>query len=924
MKKITLILAFLFASIVAFAQSGNITSKQVDTVSVQTTATAVSRTSTTTTLQAYSGTATTVIVVATDGTGGTFTYSTSALTADGGTIFAATGKGSGFWVRQYNPADGIKVVWFGDNQAGMAKAITLAGTNGKVVFTPNKTYSQTDQLVPLSGQIWVGNNATIQRQTESIVTITSTVSSSATSFTVSSVPSTWVAGVSYIQIFPGQGSTGASPLVQIQSIVGNTITLYGAIGAGLYNSATSYASGSSVWRVWTQVVNPSHVNHEIDNLNFDGNSSTSVANDYWGGNIALYSAAPAVRIIGCNFINMGADCIEGQGLYVTGCTYNNLNNSFIHLTADFTVSPALYPSEIFDNKGTNSNQIESAGTNGSQHSEGVITFSYTSGYSFIHDNWFKGGLDSFVGTIAMGAVTQSGATRFMRIHDNQVFNQAGIIYGFSANNTELIKPGEIIFDDNQFDNCGTTTPFPATLSATWAYIDKIVWFNNILSGGTTITIPAEVFTTDAIANVGSTANIQTNTSYNIDGNGTLGGNLSVAGTSTFTGTGSFTNNATVGGTFAVTGTSSFTGNLNVGGSLNTTESLGLHKNITGGTGAYAIYNDGAIQSGVTSSAYMNYSRPSTQATSFTLSTLTHYYAYGFTLGSGSAVTTQIGFEAESAMTGATNNYGFYGNLAANTGVYNFYAPGTGQNWFNGKTGFGSGVSTPTGEVTIGAGTATLAPIVITSGTDLTTAAAGSFEFNGTRLAFSPSTTRKRVPLYTDATPTSNYILVGNGTDFTLTAPTGTGSPVEAASPTLSGTPLSTTAAQNTNTTQIATTAFTEANVLTRRTLTAVNSSATLTAAQMQSGVVTTSTTAVAFTTATAAQLYTQFGSPAQGSSFLFVIDNTASTSSGAITITLGTGITSGVTPGLTVAIGKSQTYIVTFTSSTAAVMGQLL
>lgn len=225
--------------------------------------------------------------------------------------------------------------------------------------------------------------------------------------------------------------------------------------------------------------------------------------------------------------------------------------------------------------------------------------------------------------------------------------------------------------------------------------------------------------------------------------------------------------------------------------------------------------------------------------------------------------------------------------------------------------------------TANAGTTTVAPIVLTPGTDLTTAAAGSFEYNGTRLAFSPSTTRKRVPLYTDATPTTNYILVGNGTDFTLTAPTGTGAPVEAASPTLSGTPLSTTASQNTNTTQIATTAYVAANVLTRRTLTAVNASATLTAAQMQSGVVTTSTVAVAFTTATAAQLYTQLGSPMQGSSFTFPIDNTASTSSGAITITLGTGLTSGLNPGLTVPIGKSLTYMITFTSSTTAVMGQI-
>ena len=141
--------------------------------------------------------------------------------------------------------------------------------------------------------------------------------------------------------------------------------------------------------------------------------------------------------------------------------------------------------------------------------------------------------------------------------------------------------------------------------------------------------------------------------------------------------------------------------------------------------------------------------------------------------------------------------------------------------------------------------------------------------------------------------------------------------------TFSATVSGPTAAQNTNTTQLASTAFVESNVLTRRTLTAVNASATLTAAQMQSGTSTSSTTAVAFTTPTAAQLYTQFGNPAQGSSFFYVCDNTASTSAGAITFTLGTGLTSGLNPGLTVPIGKSQTYMITFTSSTTAVMSQI-
>lgn len=55
--------------------------------------------------------------------------------------------------------------------------------------------------------------------------------------------------------------------------------------------------------------------------------------------------------------------------------------------------------------------------------------------------------------------------------------------------------------------------------------------------------------------------------------------------------------------------------------------------------------------------------------------------------------------------------------------------------------------------------------------------------------------------------------------------------------------------------------------------------------------------------------------------FMFVIDNVAGV--GAVNLTLGTGMSSGVNPGLNVPLGKSQTYLVTVTSSTTCVMSQI-
>jgi hypothetical protein len=63
------------------------------------------------------------------------------------------------------------------------------------------------------------------------------------------------------------------------------------------------------------------------------------------------------------------------------------------------------------------------------------------------------------------------------------------------------------------------------------------------------------------------------------------------------------------------------------------------------------------------------------------SAITHYYAVQGTI-SGTA-TNQFGFRVFSNLTGATNNFGFYSDIAAATGRWNFYANGTAPNYFRG-------------------------------------------------------------------------------------------------------------------------------------------------------------------------------------------------------------------------------------------------
>jgi hypothetical protein len=71
-----------------------------------------------------------------------------------------------------------------------------------------------------------------------------------------------------------------------------------------------------------------------------------------------------------------------------------------------------------------------------------------------------------------------------------------------------------------------------------------------------------------------------------------------------------------------------------------------------------------------------------------LSSINHFSAIQGNIGAGSSVTNQYGFFCASN-TGATNNFGFYGNIASGTGRWNFYANGTADNYFAGNVGIGT-------------------------------------------------------------------------------------------------------------------------------------------------------------------------------------------------------------------------------------------
>ena len=140
------------------------------------------------------------------------------------------------------------------------------------------------------------------------------------------------------------------------------------------------------------------------------------------------------------------------------------------------------------------------------------------------------------------------------------------------------------------------------------------------------------------------------------------------------------------------------GNVGIGTSSLTGYSLRVGKTVTGAVDSVGVLSNGLVQSDVTSSAAQLQAQIGLAASAFTLSNAFGLYVGQTALSGGAAITSQYGVYVANSLTGATNNYGFYSNIASGTGRWNFYANGTADNYFAGNVGIGT--SSPTNKLTV--------------------------------------------------------------------------------------------------------------------------------------------------------------------------------------------------------------------------------
>lgn len=201
--------------------------------------------------------------------------------------------------------------------------------------------------------------------------------------------------------------------------------------------------------------------------------------------------------------------------------------------------------------------------------------------------------------------------------------------------------------------------------------------------------------------------------------------------------------------------------------VDTAYALRVNTPLSGSVNAFGVFSDGESQSDVTNNTYYFRSFAKTAAASFTLANVNHFAATQGTFGLGSTVTNQYGFRVFFSLTGATNNYGFYGDIGASANNWNLYMNGTAKNYLAGNTLIGG--TTDAGFKLDVTGT------FRTSGQNTLTNLAGS----GTRMVVASSTgvlSTQTIPTGT-VTSVAALTLGTTGTDLSSSVANGTTAPV---------------------------------------------------------------------------------------------------------------------------------------------------
>jgi len=531
---------------------------------------------------------------------------------------------------------------------------------------------------------------------------------------------------------PGQyGGTGVANTGRIITIGGNFTT------SGAFDTTLTATAGTSVTLPTAGTLSTLAGSETFTNKTLSTNTA-------WNGNVIEGQYG------GTGIANTGKTITIGGNFTTSGAfttTLTSTANTSVTLPTAGTLA-TLAGSETFTNKTLSTNVdyngnvvLGQYGGTGIANTGKTITIGGNLTTSGAFTTTFTSTANTSItlpttGTLSTLAGTESLSNKYITTGAGNT-TVAGLRLTSGANTTAVAN-GSIEFDN-------------ANYYFSVAGARKVVaYLDSAMTGTWTGTVIAGQYGGTGIANTGKTI--------------TIGGNLTTSGafatTLTATGTTSVTLPTT--GTLAtLTGIESFT---NKTLSTNTTWNGNVIPGQYGGTGiantgftltmAGNVTHAGAFAQTFTATGTTSVTLPTTGTlatltgiesfTNKTLSTNTTWNGNVIPGQYGGTGIANTGFTL--TMAGNITHSGAFARTFVATGITSVTLPTTGT------LATLAGAETLSSKVVnLVAGTASTGPLRFTSGTNMTTVAAGNMEFDGTRLYFSPSTTRQTIAFLTDIT-----------------------------------------------------------------------------------------------------------------------------------------------------------------------------
>lgn len=242
----------------------------------------------------------------------------------------------------------------------------------------------------------------------------------------------------------GKGATALNYSIKAS---GDTLFLYGRLGttnggAGTFPAGTKLFKSINLFSIFSPIAYPNpgwypDMNCSFTNLTFDGNRDNNKGSYYWNLNSAILALTKGTTTYtNCKIINSPNESIVGHNANIQNCTFENLNGSGFHTSADKeNCTEAEIHSLINNSLFENTNQISNVITG---HSEGAITHSNSGGYYTATHNTFNNVGDAVIGDLYASVSQYDWGTSDITFTQNTINGAGRMVYFIDTNSIDSI------------------------------------------------------------------------------------------------------------------------------------------------------------------------------------------------------------------------------------------------------------------------------------------------------------------------------------------------------------------------------------------------------------------------------------------------------------------------------------------------------